>query len=105
METLFFEDSNQRKFILRFGIVACALFLFMYLNQQNLISRPVNQFTAHSVSGLAKVIGFGSNVEQVSAGARILEGKFEDKRPPIHSGSIRQGTIYGICSDKSQKNA
>lgn len=66
MKTLFFEDSNQRKFILRFGIVACVLFLFMYLNQQNLISRPVNQFTAHSVSGLAKVIGFSSNVKQIT---------------------------------------
>lgn len=64
MDVLVYEDSKQRRFIVAFVLVGLGLFLLMYTNQQNLISRPVNSFTAYSVKELAEVFAFTSNVEQ-----------------------------------------
>ena len=64
MKMLIYENSRQRRFLAGYILVGLGLFLLMYLNQQNLISRPVNSFTAHSVKELAELFNFPSTVEQ-----------------------------------------
>lgn len=64
MDVLIYENSKQRRFIAGYILVGLGLFLLMYLNQQNLISRPVNSFTAYSVKELAELFNYTSNVEQ-----------------------------------------
>lgn len=50
--------------MLSYSAAAIFLFLYMYLNQQLVISRPVNTFTAHSVKIIADIFGFDSAIEQ-----------------------------------------
>jgi len=66
MTVLLQDDSKLRKFVIRYILIGFGLFLFMYVNQQNLISRPVNSFTAHSVKVLAEIFHYPANVDQVT---------------------------------------
>jgi len=63
--TILLQDNEKlRRFIARYLLVGLGLFLLMYISQQQIISRPVNSFTAHSVEMLAQVFNFESGVEQ-----------------------------------------
>lgn len=57
-------DKHLIRFVLSFSAVSVFLFLYMYLNQQLVISRPVNTFTAHSVKIIADIFGFDSVIAQ-----------------------------------------
>lgn len=66
MNVLLHDESKLRRFITGYLLVGFGLFLFMYVNQQNLISRPVNSFTAHSVKVLAEIFHYPASVDQVT---------------------------------------
>ncbi|MFH2093598.1 MAG: archaeosortase/exosortase family protein [Pseudomonadota bacterium] len=64
MHILLHDDSKLRKFITGYILIGFGLFLFMYLNSQNILSRPVNTFTAFSVKAMAEVFNLESSIEQ-----------------------------------------
>lgn len=66
MTKSFLGNKKQRQFGTCFFIVSMSLFLFMYLNQQKVLSQPVNYFTANCVKSLSNFFGFKSEVKQTT---------------------------------------